>query len=92
MIEEKNKIKAIMDNFRIIHSELSIYENLLTSIEKGDAEKNPELIKETGSKIRSCIERLKEEREKEKILFSEMESKYGPGELDMNTLEYKTKL
>ena len=92
MVEEKNKINEIMDNFRIIHADLNRYENLLTSMERGDSEKNPELIKETGYKIRRCIERLQEERKREKKLFKEIESKYGPGELDMNTFEYKPKI
>jgi lipopolysaccharide biosynthesis regulator YciM len=78
-----------MNNFRIIHAELNSYESTLNSMEKGIIEKTPELVKETGDKVRRCIERLQEEREKEKNLFKKIESKYGPGELDMNTFEYK---
>ena len=79
-----------MDNFKIIHAELNSYESTLNAMERGTIEKTPELVKKTGDKIRRCIERLKDEREKEKTLFKIMESKYGPGELDMNTFEYKT--
>jgi hypothetical protein len=88
---EKNKIMEIMNNFRIIHAELNSYESTLSSMEKGTIEKTPELVKETGDKVRRCIERLQEEREREKDLFKKMESKYGPGELDTNTFEYKPK-
>lgn len=78
-----------MDNFRIIHEELNSYESTLNSMERGIIEKTPELVKETGDKVRRCIERLQEEREKEKDLFKKMESKYGPGEFNMNTFQYK---
>lgn len=80
-----------MENFKKIHSELNHFEKVLESMEKKEIAKTPSLIAETRKKIEDCISRLYVEREKEKKLFSELEAKYGPGELDLNTLEYKTK-
>ena len=41
--------------------------------------------------IKDCINRLNSERDKEKNLLSDLEKKYGKGEIDLATLEYKTK-
>ena len=90
-MKEKIKVKEIIDNFRNIHAELNFYESSLTSMEKGLTEKRSEKIKELGDNIKKCIERLYKEREKERKLLGEMEIKYGPGEIDLNTFEYKPK-
>ena len=87
---EKIAIQTIMNTYRSIHDLLNYYENRLDEISNSE-DRNPHEILEIGGKIRSCINRLKKERERESLLFKKMERKYGAGDLDPVTLEYRLK-
>lgn len=82
------EIKEIMGSYKNLHDSLDLYEKNLESI--STSETDPGYILELGSKIRSCVDKLAKEREKESLLYRKLEEKYGPGELDVMTLEYKT--
>lgn len=87
--KEKKIIKSIIKNYRSMRSELESYENILTEIENGNLKKEFNLIKETGDKIKSCIERLNKQREDERNFFYGIAEKYGPGDFNPVTFEYK---
>lgn len=88
---EINQIRSIMGNYRSIHGDLDLYEKSLNSMENNLSEKDPDLVYSLGAKIRESISRLNQERVKEKDFFNLLNTKYGPGELDVDTLEYKRK-
>lgn len=88
---EINQIRLIIDNYRSIHSDLDFYEKSLNAMEKKLTEKDPDAVYSLGTKIRESVSKLNQEREKEKDFFDFLNLKYGPGELDMDTLEYKRK-
>ena len=79
-----------MKSYKDLHDSLNLYEKKLEGFSSSE-DKNPEYVLELGSKIRNCISKLTEERERETNLSKKLESKYGPGELDIHTLEYKIK-
>ena len=90
-IQETEKIKSIIDNYRSIHQELNSYEKNLEKMTQGFEEKTEEKISSIGSKIKECILKLEQERKTEKEFFLVIQEKYGPGEFDIETFEYKTK-
>jgi hypothetical protein len=88
---EISQITSIMNNYRSIHNDLNLYEKSLNILEMDREEKDLDLVHSLGTKIRESVSRLNKERENEKDFFNLLSTKYGPGELDTNTLEYKTK-
>jgi hypothetical protein len=84
---EKIELVGIIENYRIMHVELDSYEQHLHNIQSG---KSDQEISSIGEMIKNCINRLNSERRKEKDLLSDLEKKYGKGEIDLATLEYKT--
>ena len=84
---EKIELVGIIENYRIMHVELDSYEQDLHNIQSGKSDKE---ISSIGEMIKNCINRLNSERRKEKDLLSNLEKKYGKGEIDLATLEYKT--
>jgi hypothetical protein len=90
-IQEEKKIRSIIDNYRSIHQELSFYEKNLENMASGIEEKTEERISLIGSKIKEGILKLEQERKKEKELFLLIQEKYGPGEFDIETFQYKIK-
>jgi DNA polymerase/3'-5' exonuclease PolX len=84
---EKIELVGIIENYRIMHVELDTYEQDLHNIQSG---KSDQEISSIGEMIKNCINRLNSERRKEKDLLSDLEKKYGKGEIDLATLEYKT--
>ena len=87
--KEIEELKSMMTNYRIIHDDLSAYEKELDKMSEGKSEKNEEKIIHLGIKIKSCVESLKSQRIKEKKMYEILEKKYGPGQIDINTFEYK---
>jgi hypothetical protein len=85
---EKIELIEIIENYRILHKELDSYEQDLHNIQSGKSDKE---ISKVGGMIKDCINRLNSERNKEKDLLSDLEKKYGKGEIDLATLEYKIK-
>ena len=88
---EINQIGSIMDNYRSIHDSLNYYEKSLVLMENDSTQKTPDEIHSLGLKIKESISKLKQERDKEKDFFNFLKTKYGPGEFDVETFEYKTK-
>lgn len=88
---ERAEIKSIIEKYREIHIELNRYEKDLDDMSSGISEKEEFSILLIGKRIKECISKLESEREREKKLFSVLESKYGPGEFDINSFEYKLK-
>lgn len=60
-------------------------------MENGTIKKSNEEISLIGLKIKENISKLQQERAKEKDFFGFLEEKYGPGQFDVETFEYKTK-
>ena len=89
--QETEKIKSIIDNYRSIHQELNSYEKNLENMTQGFEEKTEEKISSIGSKIKECISKLEQERKTEKEFFFIIQEKYGPGEFDIETFQYKIK-
>jgi len=89
--EEILDLKKIMENYRYIHEELNSYEKELDKISTESIDKDPQEILKIGNEIRKCVEKLNGQRESEKIFLMSLENKYGPGELNPVTLEYKLK-
>jgi len=85
------EIKEIMRSYKDLHDSLNLYEKKLEFFLNSER-KDPNEVLELGSKIRSCINNLTEERERELRFSQSLEEKYGQGELDIATLEYKTKI
>ncbi len=85
------EIKEIMKSYKDLHDSLNLYEKKLEEFSNSEG-KDPNRVLEIGSKIRSCINKLTEEREREFKFSQALEEKYGHGELDLATLEYKTKI
>lgn len=90
-IQETQKIKSIVDNYRSIHQELSFYEKNLENMTSGKEEKTESKISSMGIKIKECISKLEQERKTEKEFFLIIQEKYGPGEFDIETFQYKIK-
>lgn len=88
---EIKEIGSIMDNYRSIHEALNFYEKNLGLMENGTIKKSREEISSLGLKIKENISKLQQERAKEKDFFGFLEQKYGPGQFDVETFEYKTK-
>jgi len=84
------EITSIMKSYKELHDSLNFYEKKL-EVFTSSGEKDPVYILDLGSKIRNCISKLTEERQRENNLSKMLEEKYGPGDLDVNTLEYKIK-
>ena len=82
------EIKEIMRSYKDLHDSLNLYEKKLEFFLNSER-KDPNGVLELGSKIRSCINKLTEERERESRFSQSLEEKYGQGELDIATLEYK---
>ena len=82
------EIKEIMRSYKDLHDSLNLYEKKLDFFLNSER-KDPNGVLELGSKIRSCINKLTEERERELRFSQSLEEKYGQGELDIATLEYK---
>lgn len=82
------EIKEIMKSYKDLHDSLNLYEKKLDFFLNSER-KDPNGVLELGSKIRSCINKLTEERERELKFSQSLEEKYGQGELDIATLEYK---
>ena len=85
------EIKEIMRSYKDLHDSLNLYEKKMEFFLNSER-KDPNGVLELGSKIRSCINKLTEERERESRFSQSLEEKYGQGELDIATLEYKTKI
>jgi hypothetical protein len=83
---EKIELVSIIENYRILHSELDSYEQDLHNIQSGKSDKG---VSSIGMMIKDCINRLNSERRKEQNLLSDLEKKYGKGEIDLATLKYK---
>lgn len=79
-----------MDNYRSIHESLNFYEKNLGLMENGTMKKSKEEISSLSVKIKESISKLQQERAKEKDFFGFLEQKYGPGQFDVETFEYKT--
>ena len=90
-IQETEKIRSIIDNYRSIHQELNSYEKNLENMTWGFEEKTKEKISSIGNKIKECISKLEQERKTEKEFFLVIQEKYGPGEFDVETFQYKIK-
>jgi hypothetical protein len=88
---EINQIGSIMNNYRSIHDSLNFYEKQLGLMENGTLKKSKEEVSSLGTKIKDSISKLQQERAKEKDFFGFLEQKYGPGQFDVETFEYKTK-
>ena len=88
---EIKEIGSIMSNYRSIHESLNFYEKNLALMENGTMKKSKEEISSLGLKIKESISKLQQERAKEKDFFGFLEQKYGPGQFDVETFEYKTK-
>jgi hypothetical protein len=86
---EISQIGSIMSNYRSIHESLNIYEKNLGLMENGTIAKNRDEISSLSIKIKESISKLKQERAKEKDFFGFLEKKYGPGQFDVETFEYK---
>ena len=82
------QIKEIMRSYKDLHDSLNLYEKKLDFFLNSER-KDPNGVLELGSKIRSCINKLTEERERELRFSQSLEEKYGQGELDIATLVYK---
>jgi len=87
---EISQIGSIMNSYRSIHESLNFYEKNLVLMEKGNIEKSRDEITSLGIKIKDSISKLQQERAKEKDFFCFLEQKYGPGQFDTETFEYKT--
>lgn len=87
---EISQIGSIMDNYRSIHESLNFYEKNLGLMENGTMKKSKEEISSLSVKIKESISKLQQERAKEKDFFGFLEQKYGPGQFDVETFEYKT--
>jgi hypothetical protein len=90
-IQETQKIRSIVDNYKSIHQELNSYEKSLENMTKGVEEKTENKISSMRIKIKECISKLEQERKTEKEFFLLIQEKYGPGEFDIETFEYKIK-
>ena len=86
---EISQIGSIMGNYRSIHESLNFYEKNLGLMENGTISKNMNEISSLSIKIKESISKLQKERAKEKDFFSSLEEKYGPGQFDVETFEYK---
>ncbi len=87
--KERDELKSMMVNYRNIHEELSFYEGELNKMSDGEIEKSEERIMNLSSKIKSCVNSLESQRMEEKKMYARLEKKYGPGQLDVLTFEYK---
>lgn len=90
-IQETEEIRSIINNYKSIHRELNSYEKNLENMTQGFEEKTEERISLIGNKIKECISKLEQERKTEKEFFLVIEEKYGPGEFDIETFQYKIK-
>jgi hypothetical protein len=90
-LRETEKIRSIIENYRSIHKDLNSYEKNLENMVSGIEEKTEEKISSVGSKIKECISKLEQERKTEKEFFLFIQEKYGPGEFDIETFQYKIK-
>jgi GTPase involved in cell partitioning and DNA repair len=88
---ETQKIRSIIDNYKSIHQELNSYEKSLENMTKGVEEKTENKISSMSIKIKECISKLEQERKTEKEFFLLIQEKYGPGEFDIETFQYKIK-
>lgn len=86
---EKGQIKKMMDNYKNIHQELDHYQKILERMSSGVEEKNENTISIIRNKIEACIRRLENERISESNFYKSLKEKYGPGEFDTQTFEYK---
>jgi len=88
---ETQKIRSIIDNYRLIYNDLNYYEKNLENMVIGKEEKTESKISFMGIKIKECILKLEQERKTEKEFFLLIQEKYGPGEFDIETFQYKIK-
>lgn len=84
------EIKNLMESYKKIHRDLSAYEGVLDSMQKELIPKNESQISLIGNRIKESVNFLESERIREKKFYQKLEKKYGPGELDVMTFEYKT--
>jgi hypothetical protein len=89
---EKEKIVLMVNNYRSIHDELNSYEKTLDRMTTNLEEKNEESIFSIRNGIKKCLDNLEFQRFEEKKFYDYLADKYGQGELDIATLEYKTKI
>ena len=83
------EVKSLVENYKKIHHDLSAYENMLDSMEKGLIQKDAYQISLIGNRIKESVNFLESERNREKRFYQNLEKKYGPGEFDIQTFEYK---
>lgn len=82
------EIKKIMRSYKDLHNSLNLYEKKLEEFLNSE-KKDPNEVTDLGLKIRICINNLTMERARELKFSQLLENKYGQGELDIATLEYK---
>lgn len=83
------EVKSLVENYKKIHHDLSAYENMLDSMEKGLIQKDAYQISLIGNRIKESVNFLESERNREKRFYQNLEKKYGPGEFNIQTFEYK---
>lgn len=83
------EVKSLVENYKKIHQDLSAYESMLDSMEKGLIQKDAYQISLIGNRIKESVNFLESERNREKRFYQNLEKKYGPGEFNIQTFEYK---
>jgi len=88
---EKAFVIALIQEYTKIHSNIDYYEDQLDKLQSKLKTSDSEKIYEMEYDIKVEVERLATFRNVELEFWDEIEKKYGPGEFDSNTLEYKVK-
>lgn len=83
------EVESLIENYKKIHNDLSSYESVLDSMEKGLIQKDKSQLSLIGTRIKESVIFLESERNREKRFYQNLKKKYGPGEFDIQTLEYK---
>ena len=83
------EVKSLVENYKKIRQDLSAYESMLDSMEKGLIQKDAYQISLIGNRIKESVNFLESERNREKRFYQNLEKKYGPGEFNIQTFEYK---
>ena len=90
-INEKAFIVALIQEYTKIHANIEKYEDQLDRLESKLRVKDSEKLYELEYSIKLEVEKLATFRNVELEFWDAIEKKYGPGEFDPATLEYKVK-
>ena len=89
-INEKAFIISLIQEYSKIHRNIDNYEDQLDRIESGLNVRDRGKLEELNLEIKTEVEKLATFRNVELEFWDKIEEKYGPGEFDPTTFEYKT--